>query len=185
MTIEHLRVYASFDEFERAELARATSAPVLARDSCLTTLVDERVALAPQARSAWMTACPATKTAPERTRVAFPRIYASFAEFEYDDRDCLKTLAGAPPVPSARLTTTVVASCESSSQVVLTKPERVRLKTPRARLVPAQLRAEGVLEIGRVTDTGMLYVHTRARLYLIHETWLPDQRRRRGATCLA
>jgi hypothetical protein len=130
-----------------------------------------------------MTACPAklhAEAAPERTRAAFPRVYASFMEFERDDRDCLVTLADGPlvPVPSgAQLTTALVLSRhESSARVVSAKPKRELPKTPRTRLSPAGLRAEGVLETGRPPGTGMLYVRTRVKLYLMHETWLPDRR---------
>jgi hypothetical protein len=167
-----LRVYASFAEFERAELARAAPASEPG-GSCLTTLAVANLPLASQVvptMRARMTACPAklqAEAAPERERAAFPRVYASFAEFERNDRDCLVTLADTSPVlgPSDARPTTAL---------VLSRPERP--KTPRTRFSPAGLRAEGVLEIGRVTGTGMLYVRTRVKLYLMHETWLPDRR---------
>ena len=129
-----------------------------------------------------MTTCPAKQqAAPERARAAFPRVYASFAEFEHVDRDYLTTLAAASHVPApsgsgACLTALVVTRHAPLAQVVLTEPKRVRSATPRTRLTPAGLRAEGVLEIGRVTGTCMLYVRTRVKLYLMHETWLPDRR---------
>lgn len=186
MTFDLLRVYASFTEFERDERDRLGRAALPEpSSSCLTTRADAAPAsvsqVAPAKRSRLTTACPAKLSTEGSSEIAlstFPRIYASFAEFERDERDCLTTLAAASPVPEPNDASRValIVTNHPSPQIVLPKPKRVRPKTPRTRLTPAGLRAEGVLEIGRVAGTGMLYVRTRVKLYLMHETWLPDRR---------
>jgi hypothetical protein len=188
VTFDLLRVYASFAEFKRAERDRlGLEAPPEPNSSCLTTLAGANLALASQAvppakRTRLTTACvakPLVECAPAIVHAASAslRIYASFSEFERSERVCLMVPADAVPAPAPSdtcLTALVVANHAPSSQV--TPPKRVRPKIPRTRLTPAALRAEGVLEIGRVTGTSMLYVRTRVKLYLMHQTWLPDRR---------
>lgn len=43
------------------------------------------------------------------------------------------------------------------------------------RVTPASLRAEGILEIGRATDTSVLFVLTREKLHVFHELSLPER----------
>ena len=45
----------------------------------------------------------------------------------------------------------------------------------RSTVTPTALRAEGILEIGRVPGTSVLFVQTRVKLHLLHSTWLPDR----------
>ena len=183
--IDRLRVYASFAEFEQAELARVTGASGV---SCLATLIDASYSPAPQsppASRAHMTACPAkphVEEAPEKKRGVFPRVYASFAELERVEHRCLMTAIVATYTPLLEVSlrgTRTTGACPQSTAIViasrapqaLSTSRRARPKVPCTRLSPARLRAEGVLEIGRVPDTGILYVQTQVKFYLLHETW--------------
>lgn len=130
-----------------------------------------------------MTACPAKPRADEitgRKRGSFPRVYASFAEFERVEHSCLMTTAATThaPLPDVPLRCTrPTAACGQSTALVVenrtpSKGKRVRSKIHCPRLTPARLRAEGVLEIGSVPDTSILYVQTQVKFYLLHETWI-------------
>ncbi len=101
-----------------------------------------------------------------------PRIYASFAEFERDERARL----GLDPLPDPGVQIALAEKPAAS-------PDRApRSKRARERMIghssvtPAALRAEGVLEVGCAIGTSVLYVRTRAKLHLLHVTWLPDRR---------
>lgn len=51
----------------------------------------------------------------------------------------------------------------------------MHLQRSKHHVTAASLRAEGVLEIGRATDTSVLFVRTRLKLHLIHMANLPDR----------
>ena len=99
-----------------------------------------------------------------------PRIYTSFAEFERDELRRLGLTAWPAPVVAEP----VVAESVVAEPVV---PAAVSLVPAPARttVTPAALRAEGIIEIGRVQGTSVLFVQTRAKLHLLHSTWLPDR----------
>jgi hypothetical protein len=46
---------------------------------------------------------------------------------------------------------------------------------PATRVSPTSLRAEGIIELGRVAQTSVLFVRTRKRLYLFHVESLPNR----------
>ena len=48
-------------------------------------------------------------------------------------------------------------------------------RRPKPTVSPAELRAEGVVEIGRAADTSLLYVLTSSRLRLFHVGSVPDR----------
>ena len=50
-----------------------------------------------------------------------------------------------------------------------------RILAPAPRVTPASLRAEGILEIGRATNTSVLFVLTNQKLHLFHELSLPER----------
>ena len=120
--------------------------------------------------------------------VTLPRIYASFAEFERDERARL----GLPPLPAmlpepspepspaadpgvqiARLETQLDVRSADAAAV---KPRRRSKVTSRPNITPEALRAEGVLEVGRAEGTNVLYVRTCVKLHLLHAAGLPDRR---------
>lgn len=103
-----------------------------------------------------------------------PRIYTSFAEFESDELRRLgltawpaPTVAETAPVPAPPTLVPVLP--------ILTPAVSVVPAPARTTVTPAALRAEGILEIGRVQGTSVLFVQTRAKLHLLHSTWLPDR----------
>jgi len=104
------------------------------------------------------------------------RIYTSFAAFDRDERMRLglEPLAETLPEPScAGLTTT--DSGEPKGMQSAIAPAKISPTAP-TKISPTALRAEGVLEIGRVSGTGILFVRTHVKLYLMHTAWLPDRR---------
>ena len=99
-----------------------------------------------------------------------PRIYTSFTEFEREELRRLgltawpvRALASPPAAPTA---VPVLPPAVS----IATVPSRTI-----TRVTPESLRAEGILEIGCVQGTSVLFVHTRVKLHLLHSTWLPDR----------
>jgi hypothetical protein len=176
-----LRVYASFAEFERDECDRAgREEPAVPSSSCPTTPADANLAVTSQAvltaRAPSTTACPAKLSSGyETARSASLRVYASFAEFEHDERCCLPEPSNVVMNHALSPRALSVTNPAPPPRVALSKPKRVQSKDPLG-LTPAAIRAEGVLEIGRVAGTSVLYVRTRVRLCLMHQTWLSDRR---------
>lgn len=116
-----------------------------------------------------------------------PRIYTSFAEFERDELRRLGLPAeplhnAEPPAPPRADPPAAVVAAEPPPALV---PVLLPVLPPAVSLVPAPSRstitpsalcAEGILEIGCVQETSVLYVRTRVKLHLLHTTWLPDRR---------
>jgi hypothetical protein len=117
-----------------------------------------------------------------------PRIYTSFAEFE---RDELRRLGLTPANPPAEPSPTPAEPTPLQTAPSIPPPVLVPMMTalpalpPAVSIVPApsrsvispsSLRAEGILEIGCVQGTSVLFVRTRVKLHLLHTTWLPDRR---------
>jgi len=114
-----------------------------------------------------------------------PRIYTSFAEFERDELRRLGLTAWPAPVV-AESTPAPPALAEPVSAPPVLVPVMLALPAlppavsivpapSRSTVTPTALRAEGILEIGRVPGTSVLFVQTRAKLHLLHSTWLPDR----------
>lgn len=126
-----------------------------------------------------------------------PRIYTSFAEFERDELRRLGLTAWPTPVAAASVVVEPPVAGQRAAEPVVgpvvpvpvlpvlvpvlpalpVLPPAVSLVPAPARttVTPTTLRAEGILEIGRVQGTSVLFVQTRAKLHLFHSTWLPDR----------
>ena len=115
-----------------------------------------------------------------------PRIYASFAEFERDERmrqglpaaPTLPELSAPKNAPSAVLkptSTAIVPTPRPFATVAKPKPRACVTVDHLTEASMAALRVEGILEIGRATDTSVVYVRTRLRLHVLHATWVPDR----------
>jgi len=116
-----------------------------------------------------------------------PRVYNSFAEFERDERERLGLEALPDPgVEVARAASPVARAARTQGSVSLSAPlARSRSSVGHAHVTPEALRAEGVLEVGCATGTSVLYVLTRAKLHLLHVTWVPDRQLDDYAVALA
>ena len=114
------------------------------------------------------------------------RLYTSFAEFERDER-MRRGLPAAPTLPD-------LPAPKNAPSAVVKPPSTAIVPTPRPFVTLAKpkptacisishlteesitaLRAEGILEIRRATDTSVVFVRTRQRLHLLHATWVPDR----------
>lgn len=109
-----------------------------------------------------------------------PRISASFADFTRDEQQ-RHPLQEEPPICDAQ----VVEDVDVSVTVTVTAIQAQASPLKRRRVskalrmkhsvTPGQLRAEGILEIGRAASTSVLFVRTRVKLHLLHVTWVPDR----------
>lgn len=109
-----------------------------------------------------------------------PRIYTSFAAFERDELRRLGLTAWPAPVvaePDVAEPVVPPPTLVPVEHALPVLPAAVSLVPAPARttVTPAALRAEGILEIGRVQGTSVLFVQTRVKLHLLHSTWLPDR----------
>ncbi len=115
----------------------------------------------------------------------FSRIYASFAEFERDElrRRGVEVPEVAEP-PHAVIEVPVEPSAlavipAAIAEVAPQRSAKARVRSPASYSITgvslAELRAEGVLEIGRAVGTSVLFVRTRVKIHLLHATSLPDR----------
>jgi hypothetical protein len=54
-----------------------------------------------------------------------------------------------------------------------------------ARVTPTSLRAEGIVEVGRASNTSLLFVLTKEKLHVFHASALPDRKLDDYAVALA